>query len=156
VGSPDKNRGFGLPHDVNEPASSLTIPKKPGFGLPNHVQQYLICMVFHLAWPVLPLSFEWIIAGHVSAKSIALTGFMYGVGMGVASRNLALLLLSLAGGLLCGVFFGLASGQGLGPFAYWVTIGIMVITFIAHSIERFNRHWGEKTAFINFEPKEGQ
>ncbi|MGH9967792.1 MAG: hypothetical protein ACREBG_08130 [Pyrinomonadaceae bacterium] len=140
--------------DDKEPnAAVVTPPKKRKLSLPDYAQQYIICVVFRLAWPGLPLTFEYLIAGAISAKSIALTGFMYTVALGVASRNLALLLLSLAGGLICGVFFGLASGQGLGRAAYRLTIGIMALTFFVHAIDRFNRHWIDGESFIEFGPK---
>ena len=134
----------------------MTTVKKHRSWLPEHVQQFIMCLIFRLGWPGLPLSLELWIAGNISAKSIALTGFMYGFSLGMGSRNLLLLLLSLAGSSLCGIFFGMASGQGLSTTPFRIMIGIIFVTFIFHLIDRFNRHWVDKETFLEFEAKGNQ
>jgi hypothetical protein len=139
--------------DEEKPPHVITTAKKRRLSLPEHVQQFIMCLIFRLGWPGLPLSLELWITGNISAKSIALTGYMYGFSLGVGSRNLLLLLISLATGSLCGIFFGMASGQGLSTTPFRIMIGIIVGMFILHLTDRFIRHLVNREPFLEFEPK---
>lgn len=121
-------------------------------GIPQHVQRYLAFLVLRMIFPLLPLVSEFLFTGSVSQKSAMLSASMYVIGIGVASRNVLLLAITIVAGVCYAIAFGIAAQAAqpggnahLGlPF-----LGIAAV-FVFHSLERYNRHVVEREPFLDF------
>lgn len=137
-------------------------------GLPQEWEQYALCLFFLLLWPLAPIALEKLLTGRLAPTSMTLTAFMYAVGLGISSRNAGISYLSLATGVLVAVFFGFAVhvGSSRHPSEDMLSIAgtellfgrlslvSMVLLFVPHAIERYNRHVAEKSPFLELGRKD--
>jgi len=118
------------------------------YGLPNHVQDYLSCLLMHMGLPFLPLIVELMLTRQIDPKSVYLFAAIYPTTIAVTSydklqRNLAIWI---------GFMFAAAYGVSVRPgpkidhgteFAY----ASVAIFFLLHAVERFQRHIVDRTPF---------
>lgn len=57
-------------------------------GVPYHWQQFFLCALFHLLWPMVPLALEFWGTGTVKVTSVTLSASMYSLSVGRSSRNI--------------------------------------------------------------------
>lgn len=135
-------------------------------GLPEEWEQYGLCLFFLMVWPLAPLALEKLLTGRMAPTSMTLAAFMYAVGLGISSRNPVNSYLSLATAVVIAVFFGFAihvaavkpanehmNLAGTDAFFGRLSVGSMILLFVPHAIERFNRHVAEKMPFIEVRRK---
>jgi hypothetical protein len=128
-------------HEIPLPPGGRAIQPKPGSR--RHWQQFIFCLILTLIWPLLPLGFEWLTTDKVKLDSITLAASMYAIGIGVSSRNIALFGVALLEGFIFCLFYGLAASKPEPPHyaLFWkVSLVGMVLMFLCHAVERFNRH----------------
>jgi hypothetical protein len=137
-------------------------------GPPSHWEQYGICLLLHLTWPVLPLALERLLTGHLPPTSVMLTAFMFSIGVGISSRNQLQYAFSLVVGVITAVFFGFAVHANsvkheaeqqqfitnADNLFVWIAGTIMALMFLLHACERYNRHVVERTPFLEIGRKE--
>jgi hypothetical protein len=120
-------------------------------GIPEHIQEYLLCIPFHLLFPFLPLLVERIVLGHVEDKTLLLFLAVYPLSIGVSSRSRLLFGITVVICLVFSTLFGLASGKiemwGTGSqIGYTCLLAVMLI----HACERYNRHVADRQPFWEF------
>ena len=128
-------------------------------GLPNHWQHFLLCVLFRMLLPLLPLVIEYLITGAASEKTATLIAAIYVISIGSSSRSSLQFGLLMIVGVLDAVAFGFVVGQSPIPssrnltlvgyatvFAFWC----VVAAFILHVLERYNRHVAERMPFWEF------
>jgi hypothetical protein len=120
-------------------------------GIPNHVEQFGICILFHLMLPFLPLGIEATVLHRVDRKTQFLFLALYPLGIGVSSRSRLMFAFTVVVSLVYSIFFGLISGNVVvGANAY--TFGYVCLAFLIliHTGERYNRHVVDGDAFWEF------
>lgn len=123
-------------------------------GMPPHWAEYILCLVFHLLLPLLPLLIEFISTRRIGGSSLTLAVAMYAIGIGGSSRNRLLFGLTVVVSIIYSVAFGLLLGKGVQDdgtgastfYASWALVGIFVI----HALERYNRHVVDRAPYWEF------
>ncbi len=120
-------------------------------GIPEHIQEYLLCILFHLLFPFLPLLVERIVLGHVEDKTLLLFLAVYPLSIGVSSRSRLLFGITVVICLIFSTLFGLASGKiemsrTGSQIGYICLLAVMLI----HACERYNRHVADRQPFWEF------
>jgi len=120
-------------------------------GVPKHVQEYLLCILFHLLFPYFPFLVEGIVRGSVEDRTLFLFLAVYPLSIGASSRNRLLFGFAVMICLFYSVFFGLVSGKIELP-ALISQIGCVCILAagLLHAGERYNRHVTEEQSFWKF------
>ena len=113
-------------------------------------QDFLFCIALHLTLPLLPLGLEHWFTGHIETKSVALTAALYAMAIGLSSRNLAFLGLGIVAGFICSAVFGFLSVQPELAHADTFAYAVILMVFVLHAIERFNRHVTDRVPFLEF------
>jgi len=122
-------------------------------GLPPHWEEYLLCLLLHMALPFLPLLFEMLFSSSnaVSEKSLMLFSAMYALSIGLSSNSKLMFGFTIVISIFFSVAFGVVAGGGNSipnsvTYSYFALFGI----FIIHGIERYNRHVIDQTPFWDF------
>ena len=120
-------------------------------GVPRHWQEYILCILYHLGLPIMPLGLEYILAGKITVEAATLVASMYAVATSCSSRNLLTFGLGIIVGLIFANLFGIISG-GVAKVSIPIEFPIVsiLILFFAHAVERFNRHVREGENFWKF------
>lgn len=127
-------------------------------GPPDHVQQFGVCLLFHLFVPLLPLLAEAAAAGGApSSSTLCLAASAYALSIGVSSQNILSWGLFFVLGLMFAFLFGLskvpAAAVGLRGADLFPKVGI-VLVFLIHCFERYNRHIVDREQFFSFQGRE--
>jgi hypothetical protein len=133
-----------------KPTAARRIP-----GVPDTWQHFLLCMVFHILLPLLPLGIEWWSRGTLSTGSATVVASLYAVGIGGSSRSRLLFGL----GIVVSIIFAVAFGRSLaenGSLEGSVASAEAAIAFmlVCHTGERYNRHVAERSPFWKFSDEE--
>jgi hypothetical protein len=123
-------------------------------GPPDHVQQFGVCLLFHLFVPLLPLLAETAASGGApSPSTLYLAASAYALSIGVSSRNILSWGLFFVLGLMFAFLFGLSKAPGaadaIRDAALFPKAGI-VLVFLIHCFERYNRHIVDREQFFSF------
>jgi hypothetical protein len=112
--------------------------------------QYATCLLMHMILPLLPLVLEGIVS-EVKPSTFAITAAMYAMGIGLSSKNVAQFALCIVIGIIFSCVFGHSSGGNAdGAVITATSIGSMLLVFVIHSIERYNRHVVDCIPFFEF------
>jgi hypothetical protein len=118
-------------------------------GLPPDWDDYLLCLIFILVLPLLPLALEFWQTHTVSEKSTALAASMYAISVGTSTASRALLGISVVCCVGYAFAFGFLAG---GSSTLWNsrTLGFvgMGLIFLIHALERYNRHVADSRPFL--------
>ena len=119
--------------------------------LPEHWENFLLSVLLHMLFPLLPLLFELWLGGEITDKSLNLMAAVYAISIGVSSRSKLLFGICIAISFIFSFAFGISSSElddlKMSGFLSSISIGII---FIIHIIERYNRHVEERDNFLNF------
>lgn len=120
-------------------------------GIPACVQEFLLCIPFHLLLPFMPLLIEAVVLNHIEPKTLLLFLSVYPLTIGVSSQSRLLFGLTVVISLVYSVFFGLATG-GLSVTAgvYRVGYSSVATAMFVHMLERYNRHVAGRELFLEF------
>jgi len=131
---------------AGKPAGARRIP-----GIPDPWQHFLLCLVFHILLPLLPLGIEWWSRGKLSTGSATLVASLYAIGIGGSSRSRLLLGLGIVVSIIFAVAFGcsLAVNGSLRQSVASAEIAILFM-LLCHTGERYNRHVAEQMPFWKF------
>lgn len=132
---------------------------------PEHWQNYLLCVLLHMVLPLFPIGMELWRTGTVTNASITLAASMYAIGIGLSSRSRLLFGLALVASLAFAFAYGAAVGNAsMGtpnssagqanplplPYATAAAWCGIVAFFVAHALERLNRHVIDREPFLEF------
>jgi len=110
------------------------------------VQEYLLCIMFQLVLPLLPVAFELWLKNSLSEKSLMISVAIYAISIGNTSRNKLLFGFSVFISIIFSVCFGIVLGGGASPpnsvLSAEVSLGFI---FLASAIERYTIHITEET-----------
>ena len=124
---------------------------RPIPGVPEHVEQYGLCILFHLLLPLLPLGIELAALGHVEPKTLLLFLAIYPLGIGVSSRSSLMLGFTIVIGIWYSIFFGMSAGSlQLRPEILLIGYLCIIAVIGIHSCERYNRHVIARELFWHF------
>jgi hypothetical protein len=130
---------------------------KPGRrmpGIPEHFQEFLLCILFHLFLPAMPLLAEAAVLGRVEGKTLMLFFAIFPLSIGVTSRNRLMFGATVVVSLMFSILFGLlAGGTQIAPAAYHVGYLCLSAIVIIHCCERYNRHVADRDPFWEFNRK---
>ena len=127
-------------------------------GLPGHWQQFVLCLVFHLVLPLLPLGVELLVAQRISVSSLSLSAAMYSISIGGSSKSRLQFGLSILICIAYSIIFGLTVpgapassqvAQALNPSSAYGAWALGFI-FVMHAAERYNRHVVERAPYWEF------
>jgi hypothetical protein len=160
IGMKEKNKDPKLASDKAHPTEVLVpvvATGTPALSKPlrfnRHWQQFVFCLILTLVWPLLPLGFEWLTTNKIRLDSITLAASMYAIGIGVSSKNIALFGVALLQGFIFCLFYGLTISNSNPPHydLYWrASIIGMLLMFLSHAVERYNRHVRLREEFPDF------
>ena len=122
-------------------------------GLPPHWEEYLLCVLLHMALPFLPLLFEMIFSrtNTISEKSLMLFSAMYALSIGLSSKSKLMFGFTVVISIFFSVAFGVVAGGGSSiPNAEYYSYLTLITIFIIHLLERYNRHVIDQTPFWEF------
>ncbi len=121
----------------------------------RHWQTFFLCVILHMLLPLLPLGFEFWSTQTVSDRTMTLAASMYTIAVGASSRNPALFGLAILLSISLAAAFGFASSerQALSGSGH-VSAGAILLVFVFHVIERYNRHVAEGRPFLPFDREE--
>lgn len=127
---------------------------KPGRrmpGIPEHFQEFLLCILFHLLLPLMPLMAEAAALGRVEGKTPLLFFAIYPLSIGVTSRSRLMFGATVVVGLSFSIFFGLlAGGTQISSAAYQLGYLCLGAIVLVHCCERYNRHVVDRDPFWEF------
>lgn len=117
----------------------------------SKVEEYFLCMLFHLFLPLLPLALECWFLGKISSMSLMLTTSIYAISIGNSSKIKSLFGINIMLGLIFAAVFGGVMNGGQVPHhsELFAKIAILCI-FLSSSIERFSTHIIQGRAYWDF------
>lgn len=121
-------------------------------SIPEQWNDFIICIVLHMVFPLLPLLIEFIIIDSITDKTLAITTSMYSVAIGLSSRSMLMFVLCFVISFIFSAIFGMISVSQSFSLAYVhiaSTISIFCI-FVIHCCERYNKHVVDCAPFWEF------
>lgn len=155
------------PSDARLVSASQTAPFAGFLSIPW--ENYLLCVVFHLCVPVIPLFFEWSFTGRIREASLLLVVSCYVVALGVSSVSRLYFGVAMVFGMLFAAIYGnevgrqavavpgtVPAGEAQGFLvgaSGWAVLTLAAFA-IAHAVERYGRHVVRKKPYLAFLPGE--
>src|SRR5262245_61675308 len=110
-------------------------------GIPDRVQEFLLCILFHFLLPLMPLLAEVMVLGYVEGRTLLIFVAIQAVAIGVSSRSRLMFGSTIVIGLVYSLFFGLlAGGSRMSALTYEIGCVCMAVVMLIHAGERYNRH----------------
>lgn len=119
----------------------------------KHWQEYILCVLFKLALPLLPLILEAWITGTLSVKSLMISAAIYAISIGNSSRNKLLFGISVMVSIVFSVCFGLVVGGGdnkLPPYGEQLAMVTIIVVFFTAAIEMYTTYITKKYVCWDF------
>ena len=120
-------------------------------GLPDHWQNYILCIILHMFLPLLPITMEYWLNGIISDKTLTLAASMYTITIGISSRNPLFFGSTIVASIVFAFSYGIVvDHQSTLPYIRIISFIGIVTVFIAHLLERYNRHIIDRSPFLPF------
>ena len=143
----------------NQPKAKLEIPE--------HWQQFLLCLLFHLLLPLTPIVIEYFTIGYIKTSTLTISAAMYAISVGTSSKSPLEFGTWIAGSIIFAVMFGVHSSNELriepaelnSTLSAWnnsktSAVIFMLMVLVIHGIARYNRHIIYRQPFWEFLKKE--
>ncbi len=146
------------------PTESGVIEPKPWIDIPDHWQHYLVCLLFHLTLPLLPIGIEYFTTDYLKTSTLTISAAMYAISIGASSKSILEFGGCIVGSIIFAVMFGINSATenfaSVEKLALWngtksSALTFIVLIFALHAIARYNRHVLYRQPFWEFIKKEG-
>lgn len=138
--------------------------------VPTHTQQYIVCIVMHLVFPLLPILFEYLFLHRIKTSTLTLTTALYSMALGLSSESVLNFFLSIFLGALYFAFYGVTifvnipetleanpsilagsrEDELLSTLLNIITITGLGLVFALHCLERYNMHIIDRKLFIPY------
>ncbi|MEC6822642.1 hypothetical protein VXS02_04250 [Photobacterium piscicola] len=122
-------------------------------GISEETTEFVTCVILHMLVPLLPLILEaWKTKGEPTEVTLAITASMYAISIGLSSRNKATFSLCIFISILFSMAFGfiISSPQETLPLVKIGSLITILLVFVIHACERYNKHIVECVPFWNF------
>jgi hypothetical protein len=120
-------------------------------GIPDSIREYLLCILFHMLLPFLPLVIEAVLLSHVERKTLLLFFSVYPLSIGISSQSRLLFGITVAISVVYSTFFGVVSAaMSISNGAYTAGYLSVAVVMLTHSQERYNRHVADGKPFLEF------
>jgi hypothetical protein len=148
-----------------EPTAQITseVPVKRRLEISNHWQHYILCLMFHILLPLLPIGIELFTTGYLKASTLTIIASMYAISIGTSSKSPLEFGFCMVGSIIFAIMFGVNSSNetllGDGNVATQLSIWnnsktssviFMIIVVVIHCMARYNRHIVFKQPFWEF------
>lgn len=121
----------------------------------NKWQHFVFSYFVQLLLPLMPLIIEFWIKGNVSNETYSISTAMYSISIGVTTKNLALLGISIFVAMAFSSIFGFVTSGNSLFLPVSIPSLITIISFmIIHATERYKRHVKDGELFIEFGGKD--
>lgn len=152
-------------NSTNSQNGQATTEKKRYIGLKEEHSQFIACILLHLLLPLIPLLLEYIVTKNVSTQSLTLIAAIYSISIGRTTKNVAQFAISIVISLIFSACYGItvqslkattnlgvSTENTVNEYAAldFFAISVIVIIFIMHSLERYNKHVLDMVPFLNF------
>jgi len=117
-------------------------------GISDGWQDFILCLLFTVALPALPLIIELWTTSKIEQTSVLLFASLYSLTVGIGSRSKLLFGMSIFAGLFFGIAYGLSFGQASIPGATFIAYLMILAMVIAHGCERYNMHVADRRPFF--------
>lgn len=120
--------------------------------IPENWQNFGVCLIFHLGFPLFPILMEFVFASKVQASSLAITTAIYAITIGGSSKSLLQFIVGIAVGLFFSSLFGFVSSGNVPQSLNTELVSFIFMIFIALAqiVERYNRHVINQEIFFVF------
>lgn len=122
---------------------------KPITDIPSEWRHFGASLAFTIVLPLVPLLIESWYENRITAQSLTLATAIYAATIGVSSKNVVLLAISLIVSIIFAVAFGRIMGTGSIPdgcsAAAWLSLAAITVV---HVCERFIKHVAKGESFI--------
>ena len=124
--------------------------------IPKNWENFLVCIIFQLCLPLLPLGMEKLLTGDVQASSLTITTAIYAITIGGSSQSLLELTFGIVVGMFFAAIFGFViSGNELAELPTRLVSWIFIMaSALFHLPERYNRHVVDREQFFQFKLEE--
>ena len=138
--------------------------RKASLEIPDHWQHYLVCLLFHLLLPLLPIGIEYFITGYLKTSTLTISAAMYAISIGTSSKSILEFGVCIAGSFIFAVMFGTNTafevGAPIEKLIVWnnsktSAIVFIIVVLVFHAVARYNRHVLLRQPFWEFIKKEG-
>lgn len=120
-------------------------------GLSSLWQEYLLCLLFHMILPLLPIGFEFWLTGEIDDKTLALATSMYSIAIGVSLKIKLIFGLTILISIIFAMVFGILTDQSASlANSKFLAGGAIATVFVIHAGERYNRHVVDGLPFWDF------
>lgn len=117
----------------------------------NNWQHFTYSIMAQLILPLMPLVLEYWLTGRVDDKTFSIAAAMYSISIGVATKNLALLGVSIIVTVLFSAVFGFQAAGNVTHFPTTFPALVTILSFmVIHTSERFSRHILQNEPFVDF------
>lgn len=114
-------------------------------------QHFIFCFFVQLILPLMPLCIEFWIKGTITDQTLSISAAMYSISIGVSTKNLGLLGVSIFSAMAFSSVFGYTISGNNMHFSVTAPAIITIIAFmVIHATERYKRHVRDGELFIDF------
>ena len=114
-------------------------------------QQFCFSLIAQLLLPLAPVAIEFWLTGDIGEQTITITAAMYSIAIGVSTKNLGILGLSIVVAVLYSSLFGFSVSGNNAHFSVKAPAILTIIFFmIIHAAERYKRHVKQGELFMDF------
>lgn len=114
-------------------------------------QHFIFSLFAQLLLPLAPLAIEYWLNGKIGEQTCAISAAMYSIAIGVSTKNLGLLGISIVVAVIFSSLFGYLVSGNTAHFAIKGPAIFTILFFmIIHAFERFKRHVQQGELFIDF------
>ena len=116
------------------------------------IEGYLLCIIFQLLLPLVPLLFEFWFSKGISGKSLMISVAIYAIAIGNTSKNQLFFGITIIISLIFSTIFGLLMGGSspLPPYSEILAAGCLIGVFLASCFERYAIYVTDKTPCWDF------
>jgi len=125
-------------------------------SIPEEWDDFLICILLHMSFPLLPLLIEYLLRSAITDETCAITTSMYSIAIGLSSKNKLMFASCIIVSVIFSVIFGMISVSQSFSLNHVKTASLISIfcIFLVHCCERYNRHVVDCVPFWEFSQME--
>ncbi len=136
---------------MDDPGKGMSTSRSDVLDTSARVEEYLLCILFHMLLPFLPLVIEAAELRHIEPKTLLFFFSVYPLNLGVSSQSRLLFGMTVAISIVYATLFGAVSGNiTIASSAYTAGYGIVAAAMILHSYERYRHHVTNGVPFLKF------
>ena len=112
--------------------------------------EFGMAVVMHMLFPLVPLLLEFVLKQRLTAGTLTLSLAMYSFAIANSTRLKFSFSTFVLIGFIAGVFYGVSEAKELPDSGHQAAWSALVLVFVAHALERFQRHVLRGELFLEF------